>query len=540
MLKTFIYYITAPIRLFGRSPAFRWTLTGIVALVGCFGATLWAIDTFFPTATTPKNRPVLAALPSLPPAARQSTIVAPVSVAIPAIRAALDNAAPREFAGKKDNALTQLLGKADMGIEVTRGAMQASGQNDVLTITTPLNGAVHITGQAGTQAGKAATGLGRSIGNLLGDKVGQTVGDLAGKPFDQKTEFRGNAVVTSRPALTAAWRIEPNLKGQLSFTDSGLNIAGVKLNLGNELKGMLDPLVDDQIARLQNRLRSDPMIERTVRREWEKMCRSMALGGGKTGMPALWLEMKPVKAFAGQPKIDNRNVTLTIGVQAETRISPTESKPDCPFPATVEIVPPMERGRVSVGVPVDLPFTEVNKLIEAQLKGKTFPEDKSGAVEVTVQRATVAASGDRLLISLRVKANEKKSWFGFGAQADVHVWGRPVLDGAQQVLRLADIELDVQSGEAFGLLSAAARAALPYLKDALAENARIDLKPFAANARKSIEAALADFRTPQPGVQVDTAITDLRLAGIEFDAKTLRVIAEADGSLQVAVSALPR
>jgi hypothetical protein len=108
------------------------------------------------------------------------------------------------------------------------------------------------------------------------------------------------------------------------------------------------------------------------------------------------------------------------------------------------------------------------------------------------------------------------------------------------VLRLADIELDVRSEGAFGLLSAAARAAVPYVKDALAENARIDLKPFAANARKSIEAALADFRTPHPGVQVDTAITELRLAGIEFDAKTLRIIAEAEGSLKVAVSALPK
>ena len=72
-------------------------------------------------------------------------------------------------------------------------------------------------------------------------------------------------------------------------------------------------------------------------------------------------------------------MTLTVGVQAETRITPAESKPDCPFPATVEIVPPMEQGRVSIGVPIDMPFTEVNKLIEAQLKGKTFPEDKSGA-----------------------------------------------------------------------------------------------------------------------------------------------------------------
>jgi hypothetical protein len=145
-----------------------------------------------------------------------------------------------------------------------------------------------------------------------------------------------------------------------------------------------------------------------------------------------------------------------------------------------------------------------------------------------------------LLISLRVKAREKKSWFGLGADAMVHVWGKPVLDRENQVLRLTNIELDVNSEAAFGLLGAAARAAVPYLKDALAENARIDLKPFAANAGKSIEAALANFRKSEQGVSVEAAVTSLRLAGIEYDAKTLRVIAEADGTVKIAVSALPR
>ena len=64
----------------------------------------------------------------------------------------------------------------------------------------------------------------------------------------------------------------------------------------------------------------------------------------------------------------------------------------------------------------------------------------------------------------------------------------------------------------------------------------VDLVPLTANARKSIEAAIADFRKSVDGVRVDAAVTDLRLVGVEFDAKTLRVIAEADGTVQVAVT----
>ena len=62
---------------------------------------------------------------------------------------------------------------------------------------------------------------------------------------------------------------------------------------------------------------------------------------------------------------------------------------------------------------------------------------------------------------------------------------------------------------------------------------------FSAEERASIEAAITDFRKQQDGVSVDAAVTGLRLVGIEFDSKMLRVIAEADGNVRVAVSRLP-
>ncbi|HEY1153565.1 MAG TPA: DUF4403 family protein, partial [Pseudolabrys sp.] len=89
------------------------------------------------------------------------------------------------------------------------------------------------------------------------------------------------------------------------------------------------------------------------------------------------------------------------------------------------------------------------------------------------------------------------------------------------------------------LLGAAARAAIPYVQDALAEHAVVDLKPFAADARAKIGSALAEFRKSDDSVRVDAAVTDLRMAGIAFDSKTLRIIAEATGTVRVAVNKLP-
>ena len=88
----------------------------------------------------------------------------------------------------------------------------------------------------------------------------------------------------------------------------------------------------------------------------------------------------------------------------------------------------------------------------------------AGSVDVIVKRASVAASSNRLLISLLVSAKEKTSFLGLGSEVNVHIWGRPVLDQAEQTLRLTDIELAVESEAAFELLGAAAGAAVPHLQ----------------------------------------------------------------------------
>jgi hypothetical protein len=288
------------------------------------------------------------------------------------------------------------------------------------------------------------------------------------------------------------------------------------------------------------RLGNNSTMEQVARRQWAKMCRSISLAAVAAGAPNLWLELRPIRVFASQPLIDSTAVTLTVGAEAETRIVSSATKPDCPFPAQLEIVPPVEQGRFAVAAPIEIPFTEINRILNAQLKGRTIPENADAAAQITVLRSSVAPSGERLQFSFLVKAREQKSWFGLGARATVYISARPVLDREQQKIRLTDMELDVQSNAAFGLLGAAARTAIPYFQESLEEYAVIDLKPYAASARTGIEAIIADFDKQDDGLSADAAVTGLRLVDIEFDSKTLRVIAEAEGRAKVAVSKLPK
>jgi hypothetical protein len=507
-------------------------LIAVAVLAVSFFVSLKAIDWLSPRGG---NAPVLVELPPLPPVPRTSSIIAPVAIALNAIRDAADRAAPRNFAGKAANPVEQILQNADINWTAARGPISATGAQDVLTLATPLNGTLNITGSLSS---KVTGAVGDVLGGLLGGNAAKQIGSINIKNINASAEIKGNVAMTARPQLATNWRVDPNLTAQVNLSDTSLTVAGARVSVPAQMKPVIDKAVNDQLAATQARIGNDPAFENSARTQWAKLCRSIPLQGASSSLPPLWLELRPTRAVAAQPRIDASTVTLTLGIEAETRITPAQTQPNCPFPATLVIAPPAP-GRVSIGVPIDMPFTELSKLLETQLAGKSFPEDGSGSVDVTVKRAGIAASGNRLLISLLINAREKKSLFGFGGEATVHIWGKPALDQAQQMLRLTDIELAVESEAAFGLLGTAARAAMPYLQQALAEQAVVDLKPFAANAQKRIAAVIADFQKNEDGVRIAAEITTLRLAGIAFDSKTLRVIAEAGGAINVSVTALP-
>ena len=511
-------------------------IIGGLVVVGSFAAATMAINVLWPPAP-PQSQVALAPMPPLPPLIGTSTVLAPTAISLGAISQALDSRAPKNLSGTPQNPLSKFLSDAQFKFTVARGPLSVAGQAGALVVTTPLTGTFEALGTLTGAAGTGVSAVGGALGNLIGGNVGQQVENLAGKAFDQHTDIQGTVTTTARPAIASNWRLAPNLAAQVNVVDVVLPIGGLKLSVGSAVKPVLDKLVHDQTDALEAYMRNDPFIETAARTEWAKLCRAIPLGAGQQGMPNLFLEIRPTRAIAAQPKIDGKAVTLLVGIQAQTRIVPTETQPACPFPQQLDVVPPANEGTISIAVPIDIPFTEVSRLLETQVAGKTFPQDGSGSFATTIKHATIAASGDRLLISLLVNV-KKRGFFAIGADAAVNVWGRPVLDAQNQILRLTDVALDVQSNAAFGLLGAAAQAAAPLLQKTLADEAVIDLKPFAADAKQRIGTAVGALAAESPGLSANVAVNDLRLAGIAYDDKTLRVVANAYGTVNVAISSL--
>ena len=90
--------------------------TGLIAI--SFLISLEAMNLLSPRGDS--NAPVLAELPPLPPVPRISSISVPVSIPLTTIRDAVDRGAPRNFAGKADNPVGQILQNADINWTAAR------------------------------------------------------------------------------------------------------------------------------------------------------------------------------------------------------------------------------------------------------------------------------------------------------------------------------------------------------------------------------------------------------------------------------------
>ena len=101
-------------------------LIGVAVLAASFFISLKAMDWLAPRAASPA--PPVAQLPPLPPASKSSIVIAPVAIALSAIREQAEKAAPRNFAGKADNPISQILENADSWCRIETGLMrQANG-----------------------------------------------------------------------------------------------------------------------------------------------------------------------------------------------------------------------------------------------------------------------------------------------------------------------------------------------------------------------------------------------------------------------------
>ena len=128
-----------------------------------------------------------------------------------------------------------------------------------------------------------------------------------------------------------------------SMSDASLNLVGMRVNLSHEVQPLLDRTVDERIKELETRLRDDPFLERAVQREWTKLCRSRRSAPPAPGCRTSGWSYAP-SVPSPRSRASTPRPSRSCRDRSRDAHRPEGDKPDCPFPATLEIVPQSRAG----------------------------------------------------------------------------------------------------------------------------------------------------------------------------------------------------
>jgi hypothetical protein len=454
-----------------------------------------------------------AALPAIPPAtplpplpSPSSTVIVPIEVRLDGIARHLNARLRRSGAEEEENFARDLLRDDRMAYSWTRGDLALSAQDGALVVAAPLTGRVTAEGR------------------------------LAFARVTGAADIEGTATLRARPTLRTSWRIDPGLHGfAVDIREANLRLGPVSTSARRIATRLAERYVERALPDLNAAIAEDAFLETAARRAFADLCRSHPVR--RPDLPAIFVEVRPRRAIAAQPRITGEALALVIGIEAEIRISDSETRPDCPFPSELVLVDPPAEGPLAVAAPVELTFGAVNAAL-TRLNGRTV-EDRARGIAVEIGRVTVRPAGTRLLVSAEVRARPPgiAGRLAGAFSGTVHALAEPRLDAETRSLRLRDVALDVGSREP--LTAAFGGTAAALVEGFLAEQTTIDLSRELDRLNAAAETAVRELAARREGVRLDIRLNRSTLEGLAFDGERLRVTVLLGGTLRAEVVDIP-
>jgi hypothetical protein len=293
-----------------------------------------------------------------------------------------------------------------------------------------------------------------------------------GLPVEQTVEIEGRVHGTAAPAITAAWQPDPQPSARIEVDRADLKVLSLfPVSVRSFLEGQLNPVLDRELQRAVGRLLADLALRHKAEAAWRSLHVARRVAAGET----LWIRFQPM-AISLAPVTAKEGV-LHTGFGITGLVSLALGSPLTPPP--VALLPPLGRdggreggraGGFEVEVPVAAPPAELSRWVDAALRGMRFRAGRDR--DFTIRSASLGAEADRLVLTLDFETG--------GRDGRLILRGRPALDPGTSVLRLADLDYDLDSGSLF--LKLANRLHRAELLARLQKAAHLDLAPLLARA----------------------------------------------------------
>jgi hypothetical protein len=317
---------------------------------------------------------------------------------------------------------------------------------------------------------------------------------------DIRMAMQGNWCPQIQNELSYRWIAEPKLK----------LFGNVKLNL----RKAVDKALNKKLGVFEDKLRNTVDCEKfqnKIRQQWRVHNIPLKLPDNS---PA-YLSITPQSAHISDSQAQTDALSIALELNATTKVQQTiEDEAPMMLPAVSE--QSMPAGAVEFSVLLNLPYQQLNRLLQQQLLNKNIQSDNQNFRPTSIE---VYPHNERLIFAIGFSASGIGGFFE--SEGKLFVSALPAADPVSNVLQFEDIKLTrIIDSKAFNLLSAVLhQKILTELKNASA----IDLTRQIRKLEQSVIDALSD---PQKtgGIKVVTGKPEIGLVTINPEAQSLALI----------------
>jgi hypothetical protein len=327
-------------------------------------------------------------------------------------------------------------------------------------------------------------------------------GRIGGLPVQETVELGGRVRGTASPAITPDWRPDPRPAAQIELDRADLKLpGGFSVGVRSLLESRLNPILNQELQKAAGRLLADLALRRKAEEAW----RSLHVARRAVAGENLWIRFQPLGIALARITGKDGSLHTGIGISGQLSLSLGAAPGAGMAPPPVTLLPPLRiNAERAGGFELESPFVaspeELSRWTDRALRGMRFRIGRGREMEITAAGLDVEA--DRLVLALDFRSE--------GRDGRLVLRGRPVLDPGTSVLRLADLQYDLESGSLF--LRLADRLHRAELLAELQKAAHLDLAPLLAPAERETARAIQGLFPP--GLHGEVRVEPVRILGV--------------------------
>ena len=350
----------------------------------------------------------------------------------------------------------------------------------------------------------------------------------------EDTSFDMVIKTESKISLTEDYKINTITSGDFEWgnTKPVLELGPLKIGLAR----FVEPAMRSQMATLSKQLDKELQnyldMRKYVADAWQLVQEPVKLDDDMNA----WLTIVPKEVRVAPLQAKNGTLNTRLGITSYITVT-TDGKPQLQPNKNLPklIVDSRMADDIQIGLTANIPYAHASRLLQEQVARQTYKFD-GGKSQVTVNDASIAPSGEQLVLMLDVNGKTKAGLFTKKIVGKVYLRGTPYYDAETASIKVRDVDYDLDTKDK--LLSTASWLAKNKFKDMIQAQVNIPVKGELENAKKMLQATLDKQGRVHESLLLRGNIKDIAPDNIYLTQEGIKAVVNAKGNLTATIDRL--